>query len=291
MSKPYEVDVQSVQLEYYKEECWNAIRSTFRVTELPDRWRARELLKMLLDAREIAVFDTYEIGLVYNTFGYGSESWDGGHGTIIVTSRFYEGGEYVIYGQNPNAVIFRIPINFHEIVDHYAAKLAHASGSLLTNFAGAKIAHVFVCDGNASIQRAKAAVEEIQQGSPAVFLDGQISKFKEDPSIAYNPADVARSYIGDKLLDGIETIWGEFLRAVGIPSITRDKKERLISGEASANDIMCRSLREHIQESLDRSAQAMEAMFGERLHIDAMGFMESEVDNNETADTQTDTRQ
>lgn len=73
--------------------------------------------------------------------------------------------------------------------------------------------------------------QEYQGGSPVIYGDNDIITNE-----TFKAVDMKAPYVTDKVQDYKKEIWNEFLEFIGVNTIDIDKKERLIKGEANANN-------------------------------------------------------
>ena len=156
---------------------------------------------------------------------------------------------------------YRSPIM--PIVYKYATMLADCDGSIAVNLQNSKVAFIGFCTSKQQAQSMKLMYDEISKGSPAVFVKGDQINAEQ---IYYN--HVKENFIAGEVQILKRKIMSEFLTEIGINNANTDKKERLITDEANANNneiqLNAGYWLDNIKEGLDKANE----MFGLDLSIE-----------------------
>lgn len=163
---------------------------------------------------------------------------------------------------------------YNRLLTRYALLLAQVDGSLNTTLINSRTNIVFECDTNAEVKSAQKIYDDVSMGKPAIFYNKSGGELPKNHLIN----NVKQTYIGQELLDTKRTIMNEFLTEVGINNVNSEKRERLITDEANANNdeinVSIDMIIEHLQECLDKA----NAMFGLNVKVEKRES-EKEVDN------------
>ena len=134
----------------------------------------------------------------------------------------------------------------------------------------------------------KKIFDKVQRGDPLVIYD---SKMQDDPQTKSEPwqflerTGLKNSYITTDQLQDFQTILNNFDTEIGIPTIPYQKKERMVTTEASSKELDSTSRSIVWKKTLEESFKEVNAMFGLNLscslRFDPDQVPETEVIDNE----------
>ena len=155
-----------------------------------------------------------------------------------------------------------------DLVNSTAEDLALCSEAVSMNVINSKLSYVFAAGNKAAAQSFKHLYDEIAEGNPAVVLDNRL--FTKDGKPTWLPfsQDLKSNFIAPDLVDTMHEIEARFDQQIGIPSANRDKKERLTTDEVNVNNVDTYSKCALWLESLQESAERVNAMFGTQISVD-----------------------
>ena len=197
------------------------------------------------------VFDTKQYGTIFNHGGlYGYDIYYQPRYAIVANPLLTEE-----YGEDPSkygkmligkdCAVLRLTPDYLGIMDickYYADLLSVASSSLVTNLFNTKFAYIFGADDKNIAQSLKKMYDKISSGEPAVFVNKKLFDENGNLKVTVFNSAVKNVYIGDQILEDIRSILNDFDSCIGIPNSNLNKKERLITDEANANNFETKSL-------------------------------------------------
>lgn len=199
-------------------------------------------------------------GFVFNTKKYGTIF---NHGGLSGYDIYYQPAYAVVanpmlqndYGEDPeyyahmrigeDCAVLRLTPDYGgigDIIQYYAELLSTAASSLITNLFNTKYAYVFAAKNKAMAESLKKMYDKISGGEPAVVLDSKLYDDNGNLNMQAFDAAVKNVYIGDQLIEDIRAVMNDFDSCIGIPNANINKKERMITDEATANNFETKSL-------------------------------------------------
>lgn len=218
--------------------------------------RARSVLKWKLPEG----VNTYYFSYAINTFGYiglfNQEKF--GHMALVPGLKDYTPYYYprTMIFVNPlfdkteertidvDGVLLNLKGNFQghcQLVTTFADVLASLFQDVGLSSVNMKLSNVFACDNKGSAQSFKRMFDHIANGEPATFVDHNLFDQDGNPRWFQFQGNLKNNYIiGDLMVDIRKTIllFDDF---IGIPSINTEKRERMVTAEAEANQDEARS--------------------------------------------------
>ena len=158
----------------------------------------------------------------------------------------------------------------------YANKIAEAERTMDVNVKACKTPYIFSVDEN-SVLSFKAIFEKIDGNVPAIYTDKKINV--KDIQVLQTGVP----FLGDKLHDYKNSVESELLTFIGQNNTPIDKKERLITAEASSNDQLIQSFREIQLEARQKACEKINELYGLNISVDLRGVENSveSVENEE----------
>jgi len=147
-----------------------------------------------------------------------------------------------------------------DVIDYYACMLAEFNPAIMMSVISAKYATIMGAETKAGARFLEKVVDKVNAGNPAIVFDASIlvpknPATKEDTIHDYSRKDIKSTYIGTELINDFMSILNQFDSEVGIPTIPYQKKERMVTDEATSRtiDSQARSLIwiESLNDSLD----------------------------------------
>lgn len=123
---------------------------------------------------------------------------------------------------------------FNDIIDVYAEQLASADGAIEVNLMNSRGAFIAEAETKAQAETIKSLYNDITNGDPlVVYRSNELSK--DGLNVFFG--NVKNNFIVDLVQDAKRSIMNEFLTVIGINNANTDKRERLITAEADANNV------------------------------------------------------
>lgn len=161
-------------------------------------------------------------------------------------------------------------VGIFDVVNYFAERLASLDGSIMVAIANSKFGKIALATNKASAEALKKVYDSIQSGEPfKVVSDKQFAANDRNSDKApWNLLQLEGSkdtYILPDVLRDAQTILNAFDAEIGIPTLPYQKKERMVSEEASMRnfDGQARSLT--WIKCLESSAEVCNSVLGEYL--------------------------
>jgi hypothetical protein len=154
--------------------------------------------------------------------------------------------------------------NCHEIVDHFAQRLALAQQAFDTNLMWANVPYIFQTasdDTRLSIEKMFAS---IFNGEPFIISDKSL--FQDNKDRAGLPTDI--NFIGKDLLDVHNEIMMKFRQTVGFETAGVDKAERVNTLEVQSNDQHTKTVLQIMLQQRKIACDNINAFFGVNVEVD-----------------------
>ncbi len=262
-TNPKKVDPASTTYMYYVDSLFRKAQSVYKFNGMPENWDYDYFTTVLLGDGIIAITDT-AMGVLPLKCGVSGINVFNHPNRIIIANPILGNLEREI---DSDGVLVKMNYNYRSpimpIVYKYATMLADCDGSIAVNLQNSKVAFIGFCTSKQQAQSMKLMYDEISKGSPAVFVKGDQINAEQ---IYYN--HVKENFIAGEVQILKRKIMSEFLTEIGINNANTDKKERLITDEANANNneiqLNAGYWLDNIKEGLDKANK----MFGLDLSIE-----------------------
>ena len=262
-TNPKKVDPASTTYMYYVDSLFRKAQSVYKFNGMPDNWDYDYFTTVLLGDGIIAITDT-AMGVLPLKCGVSGINVFNHPNRIIIANPILGNLEREI---DSDGVLVKMNYNYSSpimpIVYKYATMLADCDGSIAVNLQNSKVAFIGFCTSKQQAQSMKLMYDEISKGSPAVFVKGDQINAEQ---IYYN--HVKENFIAGEVQILKRKIMSEFLTEIGINNANTDKKERLITDEANANNneiqLNAGYWLDNIKEGLDKANE----MFGLDLSVE-----------------------
>lgn len=214
--------------------------SVFKFT-LPDWWDADYFRYCLLGFGFVSIFKTDKFGVIpqhctlsgFNVFY---------RPTTCVISNPLIGAETLKIGQN--CEIIKLQPDYKgiaDIVDYYGDLMALTWEGITTNILNSKLAFVGYANDKAEAETFKKLYDEVASGVPAVVTRKRGQALNESSSFQLFSQNLAQNYVAPEMFESLRNIQTMFRAEIGIPDLSVQKKERLITAEATKNDFYTRA--------------------------------------------------
>lgn len=160
------------------------------------------------------------------------------------------------------------------LINKYAYQLANCDAAVDVNLMNSRVPFVFECADGKQANEAKKLYDKISRGEPAVFYRPVSSVLGEDNKMAFYPLPVRQNFMVPEIQDAKRTIMNEFLTTIGVNCNNVDKKERVNTIEATANNEEIETAAAYWKRNLKECCSKVRNMFGIEFDIK---MKESEV--------------
>lgn len=222
---------------------------------LPDGIEARHIERLLFSQGKALFFKDPSMSFMcLQGDGTGHMNVYGDHLRYRATgfnySHEYNADECVVIENN----LLRLPTE--PFVMHYVNKLTEAERTMDVNVKACKTPVVFTCDDK-DVLTWKRIFQQVDGNAPAIFADRNLNL----DSIQAFLTGV--KFMGNELMDYKGSVESDLLTFLGQNNNPVDKKERLITDEAQANDQLIASFADLQQEARERACTAINTLWPE----------------------------
>lgn len=168
-------------------------------------------------------------------------------------------------------------VSYAPILDIYAQKLANIDASMDINLMNCRTPFLFECADGKEAEDMKALYTRITNGEPAVYWrNNRIRNTLDSRELPITILPVRENYILDELITAKRSIVSEFQTLVGIDNVDYEKKERLLTGEITANNSMINCAVDMWRKNVKEGCRKVRELFGIELDISFQGGAESD---------------
>lgn len=170
-----------------------------------------------------------------------------------------------------------------DIIAYYAEKLATLDNAINISLINNKYAFMLGAKNKQASEALKKMLDKVNAGEPAVIFDQKLQNDpndKEQPWQFWERGNLKESYMTTEQLADFQTILHNFDTEIGIPTLPIEKKERMITDEATSKQIDAISRSSIWLDTLNSSAELVNAHYG--TNIKASYKFDMEVVNNGT---------
>lgn len=185
------------------------------------------------------------------------------------------GFNYQRYLDADDCVIIRnnlLALPTEPFVMHYVNKITEADRTMDVNIKACKTPVVFACDDK-DVLTFKRIFQQVDGHVPAIFADRGLNL----DSISAFQTGV--KFLGNELMDYKRSVESDLLTFLGQDNTPVDKKERLITDEAEANNQLIASFADLQLEARKQACEEINAMFGLNISVRRRENVENSVDN------------
>lgn len=157
-------------------------------------------------------------------------------------------------------------------VMHYVNKLVEAERSMDVNIKACKTPIVFACDDK-DVLSFKRMFQQVDGNTPACFVDRGLNL---DSITAFQ---TGVKFMGNEMMDYKRSVESDLLTFLGQNNTPVDKKERLITDEANANNQLIESFADLQLEARLRACEAINEKYGLSITVTRRQVVEKPVES------------
>lgn len=226
--------------KFFKQYLLQDALSVFKFT-VPDWWDADYFRYSLIGYGYVAVFKTDKFGVIpqhCNLTGFNVFY----RPTIATIANPLIGGKELSIGRNCE-IIKLMPdySGIANIVDYYGDLLALTWEGITTNILNSKLAYIGFAGNKADAETFKKLYDRVAGGEPAVIARKKSATITDNDTFQMFTQNLAQNYIAPDMFESLRNIQSLFRSEIGIPDLSVQKKERLITAEATKTDIYTRA--------------------------------------------------
>ena len=222
-------------------------------------YRPESLSYTCLRCEDAAQYNVYGDPLYYNAVGFNFRERVSADDCVIIENNM-------------------LRLSTEDFVMFYVNKLTEAERTMDVNVKSSKTPILMLCDDK-DVFSMKTIFRKIDGNEPAIFADKKLNP----DSIAV--LDLKAKFLGNELMDYKRSVENELLTFLGINNTPVDKKERLITDEATANNQLIDSFCMLQLEARQRACEDINAKYGLNISVSRRnGNVENPVDSVEEGD-------
>lgn len=280
--EPSHIHVKNTQVaNYFKRYLFKRAISVFDFT-LPEEWDKNYFTCTLFGYGHLAVINTDKYGVIpqqcqlmgYNVFYQPSN--------VTISNPLLRGILNPKIGTQCELVKLQPDYRgILDIVDIYGDMLALALETAGINLNNSKTPVIFMVQDKAAAESYKKMYDQITGGEPAVFLNKNLLNDSGEPNYQLFLSNIGDNYIVSDILQDMRTIMAMYDTEIGIKNTNFEKKERLVTDEANANNEETQSLSDLWLETMQTCFEKVNTMFGLDCSV-KKHFNEQEEPKNDT---------
>ena len=112
---------------------------------------------------------------------------------------------------------------------------------ITTNILNSKLAYIGFAGNKADAETFKKMYDRIASGEPAVIARKKSASITDEDKFQLFTQNLQQNYIAPQMMESLRNIQSAFRAEIGIPDLSVQKKERLITAEATKTDIYTRA--------------------------------------------------
>lgn len=259
---------------YWQRSLFNRIMSVYDFT-LPDEWKGTTrsfFYWCLIRWGYVAVFRTSEYGLIFQPCNIAGRNVY--YQPITVTIGNPALPDITEKTLGIDCQLIRISpdyIGLWDIVSRYAEQLSELDNAINMAIINSKFAWILGANSKSAAEALKKAIDRINKGEPAVVVDSKLTA-NSKPGQDLEPwqhleFDVKGNYILTDLLTDFQTIMNSFDAEIGIPTVPYQKKERMVTDEATSRQYDSSARAVVSMDCLQSSIEQVNTMFGTGISV------------------------
>lgn len=218
--------------------------------ELPDTWQGNIkdfFLYCLYKYGYVAVFNYDDVGLVFQPCTLSGYNFYYQPTDAIISNPKYQ--DTLIIGESCELIKLTPDyVGIWDVIEYYAERFSQLDNAINMSLINCKTPYILGAKNKTASSALKKILDKVNGGEPAVIFD---EKLMNDPNSKDTPFQLLEllrnpkeAYLTTDQLMDFRTILDNFDSEIGIPALPYQKKERLVSDEATmrAYDGSARSL-------------------------------------------------
>lgn len=254
---------------YWQRSLFQRISSQIIANNLPEGWEANVkdfLYYSLIRFGFVACWDDSEFGFVFNPASLKGYNFYYQPTDVVIANPSLKKSLELKIGEE--CELLKLTPDYRgiwDIICYYAEKLATLDNAINMSIINNKFAYVLGARNKGMQAALKKMLDKINAGEPAVILDQKIMNDTTDKDVPFQfleRSNLKQSYLTTDQLRDFQTLLNSFDAEIGIPTIPYEKKERMVTEEASSKvyDSTARAI--VWINALNESAEVVNAHFG-----------------------------
>lgn len=173
-----------------------------------------------------------------------------------------------------------------DIIEYYASKLSNLDNAIDISLVNNKYPFLLAAKNKGAAEAMKKMLDLANSGEPAIIYDKRVTANGDDksdePWHVWDRGNLRESYLTSDQLADFRTLLHNFDTEVGIPTLPIEKKERMISSEASSLEVDATSRSRVWEETFNESAKKVKEHYGTDISVELTYNTEGGNEDGET---------
>lgn len=250
---------------YYARSLLNDIVARFE-WRIPVNWDFAFFIYTLYCWGFVGVYDTARFGVVVDRVGLSELGFNYQPTEMVIANPLLTSEESFNRRIGVDGAIIKLSPDYSGVmrtVAYYADELAVITEAAIINAFNSKQPNIFLSKNKGFAEAFKKMYDEIARGEPAVYPDTRLFDANGDSTVQQLTSTAGSNYIVDRLLNDFATVKNQFYTEIGIKNVNINKKERLITAEAEANNDAVASKLNLWAEELTRGIKSVKKLYPE----------------------------
>lgn len=281
--RPYGMHARNTGLSlFFDRYLFQKLFSVYKFT-IPETWDMDYFRYTLFVMGYTIVFNTDRFGIVNNHGSlYGRNFYYRPTNAIVSNPLLKSGSRDMKIGETCSLI--KLTPDYrgaYDVVSTFSDLMSLILESMGVNLVNTKLAYIFAADNKAMAESFKALYSDIASGQPAVAVDKNLFNADGDPRWVMFNQNLKQTFLGNDFTTFMSSIESMFLSFIGINNVNYEKKERLTNDEVNANNANTQAVARVWLESMKKSMQKTNDMFGLNLSVELneqFEFTDTEVE-------------
>lgn len=265
-ASPNYIHTNTTLARFFKRYLFETAISVFE-WKMPKLWAKNYLLYSIYGFGYAAVIDTDKFGVIPQHCGLGGYTVFYQPAYALITNPRLP-MKKTQYNIGSECELLQLQPDYGSIMDlvgYYGDMMALCAESAATNITNSKLAYVFATDHKSAAETFKKLMDQVTSGKPAIAVDKDLFDDNGNPRWTEFAQNLTQNYIADKILMQLQAYQTDFMRAIGVPAVGQEKKERLITDEINVGNSECKTRADMWLETLQLGCEKVNTMFGDKL--------------------------
>ena len=208
--------------------------------QLPEQWQGEisDFFKWcMVTCGYVAIFETEEFGLSFQPGSLGGYSFYYQPTYILISNPKFN-NRLEIHEECELLKMTPDYLGLWDIIHRFALQCSLMDPGINMSLINNKFSKLFFAKDKAAAATIQKAFDLINRGEPGIVFDEGLAndRNKEAPFQFWVEEDLQKNYITDKQLQDLQTIINQFDAEIGIPTVPYQKKERMVTKEATSKE-------------------------------------------------------
>lgn len=222
----------------WKKLLYDLLFSVYEI-KTPENWLLSPFRYMLFGYGSLGVAWSNAYGWVYGPAGVSKTDWQYTPILFELTLANMENAKPIKGIRGINGAVIHIKDDwsgYDLMIDQYAKLLADLDKGIDTNVKQVKYGKIIGTDDKKDAATFEQALIKAEDGDPVVYVNKRLLDADGRLTISNLLGDIARDYIGDKIMETRLMILKDYLTRIGVRTVGLEKREHLLNQEIAENN-------------------------------------------------------